>query len=105
MPFIVFINCAVIPSHNDLVETLRRTLCDHDPSVSIYPNATLLDTAGDAIARFLSSQSQNLKYFGITGLAAIVESHPEYAATHQMSVIECWEDDDETLQRRTLDLL
>lgn len=72
---------------------------------SIYPNATLLDAAADAISRFISSQSQNLKYFGVTGLAAIVESHPEYAAAHQLAVIECLEDTDETLQRRTLDLL
>ena len=42
---------------------------------------------------------------GVTGLAAIVESHPQYAAAQQMSVIECLEDRDETLQRRTLDLL
>jgi len=72
---------------------------------SIYPNAMLLDAAADAIARFITSPSQNLKYFGVTGLAAIVESHPEYATAHQMSVIECLEDRDETLQRRTLDLL
>jgi len=72
---------------------------------SIYPNPTLLDAAADAISRFITSQSQNLKYFGVTGLAAIVESHPQYATAHQMSVIECLEDRDETLQRRTLDLL
>ena len=72
---------------------------------SIYPNSTLLDAAADAISRFIQSKSQNLKYFGVTGLAAIVESHPQYAAAHQMSVIECLEDPDETLQRRTLDLL
>ena len=42
---------------------------------------------------------------GVTGLAAIVESHPQYATAHQMYVIECVEDRDETLQRRTLDLL
>ena len=71
----------------------------------IYPNATLLDAAAEAISRFVSSKSQNLKYFGVTGLAAIVESHPQYAEQHQMSVIECLEDRDETLQRRTLDLL
>ena len=71
----------------------------------IYPNSTLLDAAAEAISRFISSQSQNLKYFGITGLASIVESHPEYAANHQLAVIECLEDRDDTLQRRTLDLL
>jgi AP-4 complex subunit epsilon-1 len=72
---------------------------------SIYPNSTLLDAAADAISRFIQSKSQNLKYFGVTGLASIVEAHPQYAAQHQMSVIECLEDRDETLQRRTLDLL
>lgn len=71
----------------------------------IYPNPTLLDAAAEAISRFITSKSQNLKYFGVTGLAAIVESHPQYATAHQLAVIECLEDEDETLQRRTLDLL
>ena len=63
----------------------------------IYPNPTLLDATTEAIARFITSQSQNLKYFGVTGLAAIVEGHPQYATAHQLAVIECLEDDDETL--------
>jgi hypothetical protein len=43
---------------------------------------------------------------GVTGLAMIVETHPQYAAQHQMSVmVDCLEDADETLQRKTLDLL
>ena len=44
-----------------------------------------------------SSESHNLKYFGVTGLATIVEGHPQYATAHQLAVIECLEDDDETL--------
>mmetsp|Transcript_53807 Transcript_53807/g.60127 ORF Transcript_53807/g.60127 Transcript_53807/m.60127 type:complete len:1071 (-) Transcript_53807:45-3257(-) len=71
----------------------------------IYPNKQLLDAAGEAIARFIESRSHNLKYLGVTGLAMIVETHPEYAAQHQMSVMDCLEDPDETLQRKTLDLL
>mmetsp|Transcript_10958 Transcript_10958/g.20040 ORF Transcript_10958/g.20040 Transcript_10958/m.20040 type:complete len:1079 (+) Transcript_10958:198-3434(+) len=72
---------------------------------NIYPNNTLLDCAGASISRFLSSRSQNLRYLGITGLASIVERHPKYAADHQLAVIECLEDQDETLLRKTLDLL
>ena len=71
----------------------------------IYPNTKLLDAAGEAIARFIQSRSHNLKYLGVTGLAMIVETHPQYAAQHQMSVMDCLEDRDETLQRKTLDLL
>ncbi|KAL9184430.1 hypothetical protein ACHAXT_002516 [Thalassiosira profunda] len=72
---------------------------------SIYPNPVLLDAAGASISRFLSSRSQNLRYLGVTGLASIVERHPKYAADHQLAVIECLEDHDETLLRKTLDLL
>lgn len=73
--------------------------------VQIYPNATLLDAAGDAISRFIQSRAHNLKYLGVTGLALIVETHPQYAAAHQIAVMDCLEDTDETLQRKTLDLL
>jgi AP-4 complex subunit epsilon-1 len=71
----------------------------------LYPNPKLLDAAADAISRFIQSRSNNLKYLGVTGLSMIVETHPQYAAQHQMAVMDCLEDGDETLQRKTLDLL
>lgn len=72
---------------------------------TIYPNPLLLDAAATAISRFIRSDSHNLKYIGIKGLAIIVKDHPKYAADHQMAVIDCLEDPDETLKRKTLDLL
>lgn len=72
---------------------------------TIYPNPLLLDATATAISRFIRSDSHNLKYIGIKGLAAIVKDHPRYAADHQMAVIDCLEDPDETLKKKTLDLL
>lgn len=39
---------------------------------------------------------------GIKGLAAIVKDFPQYASDHQMAVIDCLEDPDETLKRKTV---
>lgn len=44
---------------------------------TIYPNPLLLDAAATAISRFIRSDSHNLKYIGIKGLAAIVKDHPK----------------------------
>ena len=45
---------------------------------TIYPNTTLMDAAASAISRFIRSDSHNLKYIGIKGLASIVKDHPQY---------------------------
>lgn len=43
----------------------------------IYPNPLLLDAAATSISRFIRSDSHNLKYIGIKGLASIVKDHPK----------------------------
>ncbi|KAK8480694.1 hypothetical protein V6N13_036132 [Hibiscus sabdariffa] len=72
---------------------------------SIYPNTKLLDSAADAISRFLKSDSHNLKYMGIDALGRLIKISPEIAEQHQLAVIDCLEDPDDTLKRKTFELL
>ena len=71
----------------------------------IYPSQSLIDAATNTVARFLSSESHNLKYIGITGLAAIVKIDAKYTLNYQALVVDCLEDADDTLKIKTLDLL
>ena len=57
------------------------------------------------MANFLRSSSHNLRYMGIDSLACIVRRDAAFATEHQMAVIDCLEDPDETLKSKTLQLL
>lgn len=72
---------------------------------SIYPNPKLLEAAADVISRFLKSDSHNLKYMGIDALSRLIKISPEIAEQHQLAVIDCLEDPDDTLKRKTFELL
>lgn len=71
----------------------------------IYPHPPLIESAAQLVSRFLTAGDNNLKYTGITGLISIVKINPKYSLKHQMIVVDCLEDSDETLKRKTLSLL
>ena len=74
----------------------------HSPVCPHLPDGLeqLVELAARTIGRFLRADNNNLKYLGITALTAVVAVSPIYAAEHQMVVIECLDDPDETLKRR-----
>lgn len=61
--------------------------------------------AAETVTTLLRSNSHNLRYVGIDALARIVRINPKFANEHQVAVIDCLEDPDETLKKKTLELL
>lgn len=76
-----------------------RTIC------IIYPNQNLLEQASNTISRFLSSDSPNLRCTGINGLTLIIQINPDYVVNHQQVIVDCLEENDETLKKNTFELL
>ena len=82
-----------------IVYQCLRTIC------IIYPNQHLIELAATTISRFLSSDSPNLRCTGINGLALIIVINPGYVINHQQVIVDCLEENDETLKKNTFDLL
>ena len=74
-------------------------------ATEIHPSPALLDAAAGVVSGFLRSPSRNLRYAGVACLEALVRVAPALAADHQLAVIDCLEDCDESLRSATLGLL
>eukprot|EP01006_Ploeotia_vitrea_P035710 TRINITY_DN65928_c7_g1_i1.p1 TRINITY_DN65928_c7_g1~~TRINITY_DN65928_c7_g1_i1.p1 ORF type:complete len:1086 (+),score=219.34 TRINITY_DN65928_c7_g1_i1:30-3287(+) len=84
--------------HAVIYECVKSVTC-------IWPSSECIEAAADSISQFVTSTNPNLKYLGITSLSAIVRLDRSYAQEHQAIVMECLTDHDETIKRKTLDLL
>ena len=73
--------------------------------MKIYPNRNLIENSALLVARLLTAENNNLKYTGIAALINIVKIYPIYAMKHQFVIVDCLEDVDETLKRKTMELL
>lgn len=59
--------------------------------LSIHPNEPLLENISKSISAFFSSESNNLKYIGVTALNSMLKIDLKYAEDHQENVVECLE--------------
>ena len=82
-----------------IVYQCLKTIC------TIYPNSHLIELASNTISRFLSSDSPNLRCTGINGLTLIIQINPNYVMSHQKIIVDCLEENDETLKKNTFELL
>ena len=82
-----------------IVYQCLKTIC------TIYPNSHLIELASNTISRFLSSESPNLRCTGINGLTLIIQINPNYVMSHQKIIVDCLEENDETLKKNTFELL
>ncbi|URD78531.1 AP-4 complex subunit [Musa troglodytarum] len=58
-----------------------------------------------ASGHMYNSDSHNLKYMGVDALGRLIRINPDIAEEHQLAVIDCLEDPDDTLKRKTFELL
>ncbi|EGC35468.1 hypothetical protein DICPUDRAFT_55169 [Dictyostelium purpureum] len=72
---------------------------------SIHPNIQLIEQCSKNLSILLKSRHNNLKYFGIKALTSIVKVSPKLVLPYQVEVIESLESSDETLKRKSFDLL
>jgi AP-4 complex subunit epsilon-1 len=72
---------------------------------SIYPHPPLLQTAANCVSKIFKGEGNNLRFIALDALSNIVSIQPSAGADHQNAVIDCLQDADEMLQRKTLDLL
>jgi AP-4 complex subunit epsilon-1 len=71
----------------------------------MHPNPALLAAAAESVAVLLRSPSHNLKAVGLDALAGVTRLSPKAALEHQVAVIDCLEDPDDTLKLKALELL
>ena len=84
-------------------------------AAAMAPHPPLLAAASRIVGGLLASPSRNLRWAGVDALGALVrgpaavarrgEEPPVVAEGHQLAVIDCLEDGDDSLRSATLDLL
>jgi AP-4 complex subunit epsilon-1 len=72
---------------------------------SIYPHPPLIQTAANCVSKIFRGEGNNLRFIALDALSNIVSIQPSAGSDHQNAVIDCLQDADEMLQRKTLDLL
>ena len=74
-------------------------------AISLYPQTSILGEANLHICKFLASRIGNLRYVGLEALARIAKIDLLYAVQNQELILECLEDSDVMLRKKSFTLL
>jgi AP-4 complex subunit epsilon-1 len=111
------LNASLPEVESVLQETLRRADVGSNAGAAVAaecvkciasmnaPSHTLLEHASFVVSKLMASENHNYRYMGVRCLSLLVTISPSYATEHQMRVVDCLEDSDDTLRRQTIELL
>lgn len=99
-----------------LIEVMQRAdvglvigfaiICEVIRAVAVMPPLpSLLELSTEAVHKFITSPSANLRYVGLQALSQLVNVSPSLAEHHQRGILHCLEDSDDTIRRNTVSLL
>lgn len=79
--------------------------CIKTATIGVTQNQELIALCVHTLCnRFVGSADANLKYLGLTGLANLLDSHPDAVSSQADTIFGCLDEIDTTIQRRALQL-
>ncbi|KAL0222904.1 hypothetical protein P9112_002294 [Eukaryota sp. TZLM1-RC] len=87
------------------IRTASAVLSCYDDDDYSSNVSSLYDVVSQTVSQFISSEQPNYKYMGLQMLTHLVCHTPSVALVHQVAVLHCLEDSDDTIRKCTLELL
>lgn len=71
----------------------------------LQASQSLVELASTRISKYIISNNGNLKYMAIVSLSYLAEINPQCVFKHQLTLVDLLNDVDETISRKTLEII